>query len=45
LDVIFIPVGKQVSWLEVETGETGEQNLVHAGSEAKQFYGNWLQRC
>ena len=34
----FHPSWQQVSWLDVETGETGEQKLVHAGGEAKQFY-------
>src|SRR5205809_7827365 len=34
----FHPSWQQVSWLDMETGETGEQKLVHAGGEAKQFY-------
>src|SRR6266478_4097529 len=34
----FHPSWQQVSWLGVETGETGEQKLVHARGEAKQFY-------
>src|SRR5256712_4519958 len=34
----FHPSWQQVSWLDVETGGTGEQKLVHAGGEAKQFY-------
>ena len=34
----FHPSWQQVSWLDVETGETGEQKLVHARGEAKQFY-------
>ena len=29
---------QQVSWLDSETGETGEQKLVHAAGEAKRFY-------
>ena len=33
----FHPSWQQVSWLDVETGETGEQKLVHARGEAKQF--------
>ena len=35
----FHPSWQQVAWLEVETGETGEQKLVHASGEARQFYG------
>jgi transposase len=27
-----------VSWLDTETGETGERKLVHAAGEARQFY-------
>jgi transposase len=34
----FHPSWQQVSWLDSETGETGEQKLVHAGGEAKRFY-------
>jgi transposase len=34
----FHPSWQQVSWLDTETGETGEQKLVHAGGQAKQFY-------
>src|SRR5437879_2837120 len=34
----FHPSWQQVSWLDVETGETGEQKRGHAGGEAKQFY-------
>src|SRR5207302_1914642 len=34
----FHPSWQQVSWLDVETGGTGEQKLVHARGEAKQFY-------
>ncbi len=34
----FHPSWQQVSWLEVETGETGERKLVHASGEAQQFY-------
>ena len=34
----FHPSWQQVSWLDMETGETGEQKLVHARGEAKQFY-------
>jgi transposase len=34
----FHPGWEQVAWLETETGETGEQKLVHADGEAQQFY-------
>jgi len=34
----FHPSWQQVSWLDSETGETGEQKLVHAAGEAKRFY-------
>jgi transposase len=34
----FHPSWQQIAWLDTETGETGEQKLVHAGGEAKQFY-------
>ena len=34
----FHPSWQQVAWLDTETGETGEQKLVHATGEAKQFY-------
>jgi transposase len=34
----FHPSWQQVSWLDTETGESGEQKLVHASGEAKQFY-------
>ena len=34
----FHPSWQQVSWLDTETGETGEQKLVHATGDAKQFY-------
>jgi transposase len=34
----FHPSWEQVSWLNSETGETGEQKLVHAAGEAKTFY-------
>jgi transposase len=34
----FHPSWQQVSWLDSETGETGEHKLVHASGEAKQFY-------
>src|SRR5947209_4486740 len=34
----FHPSWQQVSWLNTETGETGEQKLVHASGDAKRFY-------
>src|SRR2546426_8216755 len=29
---------QQVSWLDTETGETGEQKLVQASGDAERFY-------
>jgi transposase len=34
----FHPSWQQVSWLDVETGETGEGKLVHASGDARRFY-------
>jgi transposase len=34
----FHPSWQQVSWLDTETGEVGEQKLVHASGDAKRFY-------
>ena len=34
----FHPSWQQVSWLDTETGETGEQKLVHASGDARTFY-------
>jgi len=34
----FHPSWQQIAWLDTETGETGEQKLVHAGGEAERFY-------
>jgi transposase len=34
----FHPSWQQIAWLDTETGETGEQKLVHAAGETKQFY-------
>src|SRR5260370_10375295 len=34
----FHPSWQQVSWLETETGETGEQKLVQAAGDAERFY-------
>src|SRR5713226_2825500 len=34
----FHPSWQQVRWLDTETGETGEQKLVHASGDAQRFY-------
>ena len=34
----FHPSWQQVSWLDTETGETGEHKLVHGEGEAQKFY-------
>lgn len=34
----FHPSWQQVSWLDTETGETGERKLVQAEGEAERFY-------
>jgi transposase len=34
----FHPSWQQIAWLNTETGETGEQKLVHAAGDAKLFY-------
>ena len=34
----FHPSWQQVSWVDTEAGETGEQKLVHAPGEAERFY-------
>src|ERR1017187_5462642 len=34
----FHPRGQQISWLDTETGDTGERKLVHASGDAKRFY-------
>src|SRR5882724_3288400 len=34
----FHPSWQQVSWVDTETGETGEEKLVHATGEAERFY-------
>src|SRR5438309_9052554 len=34
----FHPSWQQVSWLDTETGETGEQKLVQAAGDAERFY-------
>ncbi len=34
----FHPSWQQVNWVDSETGETGEQKLVHAEGQAKTFY-------
>ncbi len=34
----FHPSWQQVSWLDTETGETGERKVVHAEGDAERFY-------
>ena len=34
----FHPSWQQVNWVDTETGESGEQKLVHADGQAKRFY-------
>ena len=34
----FHPSWQQICWLDKETGETGEEKLVHASGEAQKFY-------
>src|SRR5438270_1180397 len=34
----FHPSWQQVAWFDSESGETGEQKLVHASGDAKRFY-------
>jgi transposase len=34
----FHPSWQQVSWLDTDTGETGDQKLVHADGDAERFY-------
>ena len=34
----FHPSWQQIAWLDSESGETGEQKLVHASGDAKMFY-------
>jgi transposase len=34
----FHPSWQQIAWLDTETGESGEQKLVHEKGEAKEFY-------
>src|SRR5450432_2547189 len=34
----FHPSWQQVSWMDTETGETGEKKLVHVAGDAKTFY-------
>ena len=34
----FHPSWQMISWLDSETGETGERKLMHAKGEARQFY-------
>ncbi len=39
----FHPSWQQIAWLDTETGETGEQKLVHASGDVRQFYERWLE--
>jgi transposase len=39
----FHPSWQQVSWLNTETGEVGEQKLVHADGDARRFYQQWAE--
>jgi transposase len=34
----FHPSWQQIAWLDNETGETGEQKLIHGEGQAQQFY-------
>ena len=34
----FHPSWQMISWLDTETGETGERKLMHASGEARLFY-------
>ena len=34
----FHPSWQQIAWLDSETGETGEQKLVHASGDVQRFY-------
>jgi transposase len=34
----FHPGWQMISWLDTETGDTGERKLMHASGEARQFY-------
>jgi transposase len=34
----FHPSWQQIAWLDTESGETGQQKLVHARGDAEQFY-------
>src|SRR5260370_25299577 len=34
----FHPSWQQIAWVDTETGETGEQKLVHADGEAERYY-------
>src|SRR6266436_4352826 len=35
----FHPSWQQIAWIDSETGETGEQKLVHASGDVQKFYG------
>ena len=34
----FHPSWQQVSWLDLETGEAGDEKVVHEGGSAEEFY-------
>ena len=40
----FHPSWQQVGWLDTETGETGEQKLVHAREKPSVFISNCRRR-
>jgi len=37
----FHPSWQMISWLNTETGETGERKLMHGNGEVQQFYRGW----
>jgi len=37
----FHPSWQQVCWVDTDTGETAEQELVHTPGEVEKFYGRW----
>ena len=34
----YHPGVQQIAWVDMETGECGEQRLTHQGGEAEDFY-------
>ncbi len=40
----FHPSWQQVSWLNTETGDTGERKLVQVSGDAERFYRELRQR-